>query len=314
MSFSSDVKEELSKEISPGRHCQIAELAAVLIMECRITAYGTDHYGIHLCTENAAAARKFCMLVRRAFHIVPETAVRAETAEAPLCYYAVIPHQEDVLRILKAVRLVGPDGKAYTDTKKQAHLIVLQNCCKRAFIRGAFLAAGSISDPRKSYHFEIVCAEEQTAELLEEMIRSFGIAARIIERKGHYVVYIKESSGIVDILGVMEASVALMELENVRIYKEMRNSVNRGVNCETSNIRKTVSAAVKQTEDILYIRESACYSELPEGLKEIAELRLSYPEATLQELGEMLDPPVGKSGVNHRLRRISEIADRYRVQ
>jgi len=314
MSFSSDVKEELSKEISPGRHCQIAELTAILIMECRITSYGPGQYGIRLRTENAAAARKFCMLVHRAFHVEPELSVRAETPESPSCYFAVIARQEDVLRILKAARLVGPDGKAYTDITKQARLVVLQTCCRRAFIRGAFLAAGSISDPNKSYHLEIICAEKQIARLLEEMIRTFGITARTIERKGHFVVYIKESSGIVDMLGIMEASVALMNLENVRIYKEMRNSVNRGVNCETSNIRKTVSAAVKQTEDIRYIRESAGYSELPEGLREIAELRLAYPEATLKELGEMLDPPVGKSGVNHRLRRISEIADRYRFQ
>ena len=136
--------------------------------------------------------------------------------------------------------------------------------------------------------------------------------AKIVERKKHYVVYLKVGAQIVDILNVMEAHVALMNLENVRILKEMRNSVNRKVNCETANISKTVNAAVKQLEDIIYIKETEGLDQLPDNLKEMALLRLEHPEAPLKELGTYLDPPVGKSGVNHRLRKICEEAERLR--
>jgi len=194
------------------------------------------------------------------------------------------------------------------------NVVLMQNCCKRAFIRGAFLAAGSISDPEKFYHFEIACATEAKAKQIQGLILSMGIEAKIVLRKKYFVVYIKEGSQIVDILNVMEAPVALMELENIRILKEMRGSVNRQVNCETANINKTVSAAVKQMEDIIYIRDTAGFDSLPDNLREIAELRLARPEATLKELGEALDPPVGKSGVNHRLRKLGNMAERLRQE
>ena len=174
------------------------------------------------------------------------------------------------------------------------------------------MVAGSISNPEKSYHIEIVCTAEKKAEQLQEIVNSFGLDAKVIVRKKSYVVYLKEASQIVDMLNVMEAPIALMEMENIRILKEMRNTVNRKVNCETANINKTVSAAVKQTEDIRFIRDSIGLRKLPEGLQEIAELRLENPNASLKELGELLSSPLGKSGVNHRLRKLSEIAEKLR--
>jgi hypothetical protein len=191
-------------------------------------------------------------------------------------------------------------------------LILQQTCCKRAFLRGAFLAAGSISDPTKGYHFEIVCRSPEQARQLQQIMCTFALAARIVERKKHFVVYLKEGAQIVDMLNVMEAHVALMQLENVRIIKEMRNTVNRKVNCETANISKTVSAAVRQVEDIRLIEEHQGISSLPENLREIARVRMEYPDMPLKELGEQLSPTIGKSGVNHRLRKISEIAEMYR--
>ena len=193
--------------------------------------------------------------------------------------------------------------------------LVIQNaCCKKAFIRGAFLAAGSLSDPEKFYHFEIVCASLEKAVQLQNVILTFDIDAKIVVRKKYYVVYIKEGSQIVELLGLMEAHVALMELENIRILKEMRNSVNRQVNCETANINKTVSAAVKQLADITYIRDTVGLDYLPELLSEVAQVRLEMPDATLKELGENLSHPVGKSGVNHRLRKISAVAESLREE
>ncbi|MCI8814086.1 MAG: DNA-binding protein WhiA, partial [Lachnospiraceae bacterium] len=185
-------------------------------------------------------------------------------------------------------------------------------CCKRAFIRGAFLVSGSISDPEKFYHFEIVCQTEEKAVQIQEIMQTFHIDAKIVLRKRSYVVYVKEGAQIVELLGLMEANVALMNLENIRILKEMRNSVNRKVNCETANIHKTVNAAVKQIEDIRLIEEKMGLDELSSGLSEIARLRLEFPEATLKELGMMLTPQVGKSGVNHRLRKLSNLAQELR--
>ena len=175
-----------------------------------------------------------------------------------------------------------------------------------------FSTAGSISDPQKGYHFEIVCPSQEISGQLQEIIHSFHIDAKMVLRKKSYVLYVKEGAQIVDMLAIMEANVALMDLENIRILKEMRNSVNRKVNCETANINKTVNAAVKQIEDIRLLEEKVGLESLNEGLEEIARLRLQYPEATLKELGLMLNPQVGKSGVNHRLRKLSLLADDLR--
>lgn len=226
-------------------------------------------------------------------------------------YFIELSDSEQVQAVLQSTKLKrdGENGETLSFCNA---LVTQQSCCKRAFIRGAFLASGSISDPRKSYHFEVVCQDEKKAKQLQEIIRSFQVDAKIVLRKKSYVVYVKEGAQIVDMLAVMEANVALMDLENIRILKEMRNSVNRKVNCETANINKTVNAAVKQMEDIKLIQRTIGFESLNEGLAQIAELRLQYPESTLKELGLMLVPQVGKSGVNHRLRKLSEIADGLR--
>ncbi|MCH5332421.1 MAG: DNA-binding protein WhiA [Agathobacter sp.] len=283
MSFSNDVKTELIRQYAKSRHCQLAELAGMLALEGRVTD------GLLIFdTENTGLQEKYRILIKKAF------ALNAET----------VLERGESMRILSTLK-----WKADGTTGTVEGLLVQQTCCKRAFIRGAFLAAGSISDPEKSYHFEIVCRTMAQAGQLQGLMRDFEAEARIVERKGHYVVYLKEGSQIVDMLNVMEAYVSLMNLENVRILKEMRNSVNRKVNCETANINKTVGAAVRQIEDIRRIQAVRGLDSLPEPLREVAQLRLEYPEATLVELGAYLDPPVGKSGVNHRLHRISELAD-----
>lgn len=278
MSFSAEVKEELQKQVGKSRHCQIAELAAMIAF---------DGIGI----ENHLLNEKYQVLVGELF-----------------------PGEKDVAewRILELVKMWDEKQQKPEINSTVNGLLLQQVCCRRAFLRGAFLAGGSISDPNKSYHFEIVCKTLEQAEQLRDIINSFAMEAKIVERKKHQVVYLKEGAQIVDMLNIMEAHVALMNLENIRILKEMRNSVNRKVNCETANISKTVNAAVKQLEDIVFIRDKAGLDSLPDNLREIALLRLENPDAPLKELGTFLDPPVGKSGVNHRLRRISEIAETLR--
>lgn len=182
----------------------------------------------------------------------------------------------------------------------------------KGLIREAFLQSGSMNDPEKSYHLEIVYPTQQEAERMQLVMKEFELDAKIAQRKEHFVVYLKEGSQIADMLRIMGAPIALMEFENIRILKEMRNSINRKVNCEAANLGKTVSAAVKQVEDIRFLEARLGLDNLPENLEEIARKRLEYPEAALKELGETLDPPLGKSGVNHRLKKLSELAEDLR--
>ena len=264
-------------------------------------------------TESLPVARKYFTLVQKTFNISTEISVRQNILlKKSRIYSIVVKRDEDSRKILQTLKLIDDTGEIREDLSLVSNRIIQSSCCKRAFIRGAYLAAGSMSDPNKSYHFEIVCATMPKAEQLKQLIAAFGLEARVVQRKRHYVVYLKEGSGIVDILNVMEAHVSLMQLENVRIVKEMRNSINRRVNCETANISKTVSAAVKQMEDIRLIEETTGLYQLPDTLRELAELRLQNPDASLVVLGSMLNPPVGKSGVNHRLRKLSQMADEIR--
>lgn len=288
MSFSAKIKEELAKHISQARHCQIAELAAILHF---CGQYGLDSDGsltIGFQTENEAVIRKCFTLLKKTYNIDVGVVIDGETQEKLFAKFGSLSEPVDPLLIKNA-------------------------CCRRAFLRGAFLCCGSMSDPEKGYHLEFVCSHPEQAEQLKRVIAEFDIEAKIVSRKKYFVVYMKEGAGIVDLLNIMEAHVALMELENLRIVKEMRNSINRRVNCEAANISKTVHASARQVEDIKYIKEHYGFSRLPDNLREMAEVRLEYPDAALKELGEYLNPPVGKSGVNHRLRKLSELADRLRA-
>ncbi len=315
MSFSSQIKEELSRQTAPARHCQIAEIAAILSLCGRIQISGDDHYSIKIHTENVTVARKCFTLLKKTFNIVTDISIRRNAHLGKNRIYSVaVKQHDDALRILKATKLLADDGEIGENLNVVGNVVVQNPCCRRAFLRGAFLASGSISDPEKSYHFEIVCATEPKAKQIQSIMATFNVEAKIVIRKKYYVVYIKEGNQIVDMLNVMEAHLSLMELENIRIVKEMRSNVNRQVNCETANINKTVSAAMKQIADIEYIRDTVGFESLPPGLAEIARVRLEKPEATLKELGEELEPPVGKSGVNHRLRKLCETAEQLRAQ
>lgn len=288
MSFSSKVKEELSKECNSPRHCCIAETAAIISMCGKVIFDEKDHVRIEIHTENVTVARKYFTLLKKTYNIDTDVKISEEQMRS------VIDKVGDL-------------------SEPVSPLLIKNSCCQRAFLRGAFLCIGSMSDPQKSYHLEFVCTDEDKARQLQSVIQGFDIEAKIVLRKKYYVVYLKEGSGIVDLLNVCEAPIALMKLENLRIVKEMRNSVNRRVNCETANITKTVTAATRQIEDIIYIRDHYGLENLPEPLSQMAEVRLENPDAPLKELGEYLDPPVGKSGVNHRLRKLSELADRIRT-
>lgn len=295
MSFSGDVKEELLGQYASAEHCVYAELAALVLFGDRHRTKSDSLYylpengeiKVFLSTENDFVRQKAFTLCRKNITIKIDAEENALTIPAEFWKKHLMPELNGALK---------------------------RQCCKRAFLRGAYLCIGSMSNPGKSYHLEFDCIKEERAHLLQELIAEFGIPARIAIRKKYYVVYVKEGSAICDMLNIMGAHVSLMDFENHRIVKEVRNSVNRKVNCETANIKKTVNAAAAQVRDIKLIEETCGLRKLPENLREIAELRLEHQDATLQELGELLSPPVGKSGVNHRLRKLSLIAESIKKQ
>lgn len=289
MSFSSDVKEELEKIVPGSRHCQLSELAALIHFGCRIEGGGAEQEEITILSENPFVRRKYFTLLEKTFII-----------------------NVNVKKVLQAVKILDEGGCLHQLSGEVNPLLIKNSCCRRAFLRGAFLCLGSMSDPRKGYHLEFVCEYEVQALQIQQAVCSFGIEAKIVRRKKYYVVYLKEGAGIVDLLNVMGAHLSLMLLENLRVEKEVRNSINRQVNCEAANITKTVNAANKQIEDILLLQKHYGLSNLPDALRQMAQVRLEHPDSSLLELGGYLNPPVGKSGVNHRLRKLSEMAEKIK--
>lgn len=317
MSFSAEVKKELAKNMPGARHCQIAELAAMISMVADIQYKDNIPVRLKIATERSVIARNISGLIRKLFHYLPEVSVRRTGSNSRL-YRMMVTDAAMVQKMLDALKLIGQDdiGMGVSEVSCQdmriSGLITQQDCCRRAFLKGAFMTSGSISDPNKGYHLEIVCNNDTRALFIKKLIREFDIEGRIVRRKRYRVVYVKDGAMIVDMLNIMGAHISLMNMENVRILKDISNNINRRVNCEAANLNKTVSAAVKQIQDINYIIETKGIKYLPENLRSLAEVRLEAEDASLKELGEMMNPPLGKSGVNHRLRKISEIADELR--
>ena len=329
MSFSAKVKAEIGKHANAGRHCQIAELLALVLTTGEVELRNSQ-VKLILRPENELIADKTCQLIYKLF----DKKVMFERHSK----YIEIDNQNMIDILLQTIKLsdyvdyleedwleeeelqiIDEDTDMYVFSKGVSlqncnfpKQVIQKDCCKKAFIRGIFLAAGSVNDPNKAYHFEIVVHNKDMAEAVRDIINSFSLDAKVVKRKKYYVVYLKEGSMIVDILNVMEAYISLMDMENVRIIKDMRNDINRRVNCETANIQKTVNAARRQIEDIEYIERTKGLKYLNDSLRVLAELRLEEPDANLAELGELLNPPVSKSGVNHRLRKISSIAKELR--
>lgn len=309
MSFSSKVKGELSLHFGNGRHCEIAETAAFVNICGQTGVFGRD-FCIKIQSENFLVVKKCFTLLKNTFNMDTEILIKSSGKKS--VYTLLVRNPKQAESLLQTTGVLMADGEEKRVVKRIYSPVVGSICCRRAFIRGAFIAVGSINDPEKNYHLEFVLNDKETAEQLRDIINTFGLDAKVVERKDHHVVYLKEGEQIVDLLNIMEAPLALMDLENVRIVKEMRNDINRKVNCETANLNKVVGAAVKQLEDIQYIEATIGLSKLPEQLEELARIRLEYPDKSLKELGSFLMTPVGKSGVNHRLRKISSIAETLR--
>ncbi|MEY8321931.1 DNA-binding protein WhiA [Lachnospiraceae bacterium 46-61] len=308
MSFSYNVKKEIAQRFGNARHCNIAEIAAIINM-CAYIGHFAQKICLKLQTENALLARKYFTLMKKTFKIVCNVTVRKnQIYNGAITYILTVTNTADVEKVLTATGILQ-----HKQICNQCYMpVVYSICCRRAYIRGAFLAAGSINDPQKNYHLEFVYGDAKQAEQLQYLLHTFHLDAKMVQRKEYFVVYLKEGEQISDILNIMQAHISLLDMENVRVLKEVRNNINRKVNCETANLNKTVAAAITQIEDIQYIQYQKGLENLPRTLYMTAELRLQYPEASLKELGLLMTPPVGKSGVNHRLKKISYIAEELR--
>lgn len=314
MSFSSITKNELSRIPVEDKCCEIAELAALVRMNGLIQISGKGKISLRFSTENAAIARRIFSLLKGLYNIDIEVMVRKnKQLKKNNNYLIVVNSTEYTRKIFNDVGIFNTEkSRIFRINYSIPESVIKNRCCKRSYIRAAFLGGGSISNPEKTYHLEFVTSSEEHAKDLSKLINSFGLNSKIVLRKENYVVYIKEGEHIVDLLNIMGAHSALLRLEDIRVLKEVRNNINRLVNCETANLEKTIDASLRQIENIEYIDSMIGLNKLPKSLVDLAYLRLKHRDASLKDLGTMLDPQVGKSGVNHRFRKIEEIADNLR--
>ena len=312
MSFSATTKNELSRTEPEKKCCKLAEIAGFIRM-CGTIKLSGGKVSVMLVTENPAVARHFKRLVKDYFGTNADLVI-AKTAILKKGHYyeLMINAEKNAEQILRETGiLMVREGCNYISDGIYTDLIKTK-CCKRAYLRGVFLGAGTISDPEKAYHLEIVCNSEVLSNDVKKLINSFGLHSKSVLRKNSHVVYLKEAEQIIDFLNILGAHGQLLDFENIRIVKEMRNKTNRINNCDSANLDKTINASAKQLENIRLIDEARGLNSLPDKLLEAARLRLESPEASLIELAEMMDPPIGKSGINHRFKKIEEIAEKIR--
>ncbi|MDR1615799.1 MAG: DNA-binding protein WhiA [Syntrophomonadaceae bacterium] len=303
MSFAAEVRNELARIIPDKECCRKAELHAIFITSGQEFTMPNEEYLLLVKVENAATARKVFQLLKQTYHVQATVEIDNKKRFKKTRRYSI------------SALLDAEQKKELADFKmplNAKNIInrtwVSKNCCRKAFLRGIFLSRGFISKPESNYHLEIVLNNDELASELVKLFSKFNLHARIVQRKQQLVIYIKESEQIVDFLRIAGASKALLHFENIRILKSMRNTVNRQVNCETANLAKTIEAAVRQIELVEKLSVNEELGSLTAPLNEIAQLRISYPDATLKELGEMLTPPLSKSGVAYHMRRLEKRA------
>lgn len=305
ISFANTVKNELARLNSGKSCCQVAELASLLRMGGNMVIGGNRNLGINFTTENAAVARKALVLMKQRFQLKTQVVVtRGRRLKKTNRYLIKVMPTAEVSELLAQLGLLRQGG-IYAGQDKA---FFRKSCCRKAYLRGAFLGGGSVNRPEGDYHLEMVSSSEEYAKTLVDLMKYFDFTAKLTDRKDDYIVYLKDGAAIEQFLRSIGAGEAMREFRKVRRIKEMRNQVNRLVNCETANLQKTVDASFRQVENIKHIAQTRGLDSLPPNLREAAEARLARPEATLQELVDYLGGSVGKSGMNHRLRKLEQIA------
>ncbi|NLO87500.1 MAG: DNA-binding protein WhiA [Firmicutes bacterium] len=303
MSFTAAIKSELCRLEMSRSCCCRAELAAFITTNGNLQLMGRRQYALNIVTEHAYIARRLYVLLKREFGIAPVIMVRKKARlRKNLSYLVKIAQASQAEEIVRALGIVEARNKRIEE-------IFHRPCCQRAYLRGCFLAGGSVSDPRvNGYHLEIATELRFHAENIRSLLAHMDLKSGIVPRKQQHVVYLKDSEQIATLLTLMGSHQGRLALENARIYKEIRNTVNRLVNCETANVNKTVAAAQRQVAAIKRLAAQGGLESLNPRLRQVARLRLEYPEASLEELGQAANPPLSKSAVNYRLRRLMELA------
>ena len=305
MTFSSTAKGEICRTELQGECCEIAELSALMHTAGSINISG-GALSLRVDTENAAVARRAFLLIKSLYGVHTTTQMHTNQLKQNHIYSLNIDAASARMVALDT-RLLGTDGLF-----PEADLSLASGrCCKIAFVRGAFLGGGSVTNPEKRYHMEFVCSQQEFAQGLLNIINELGCPAKMIPRSKSFVVYLKEIEAIITLLTMMGAHASILKIENIRVMKSVRNSVNRKVNCETGNLSKTVNASLRQLQSIEMIRKYMGLGKLSPALREVAEARISNPDATLEELAALLGAP-SKSGINHKLRKINSIAEQLK--
>lgn len=310
MTFSSKIKDELSRtEISDTISAK-AEVAAFIRTVGYISIKGLNKVEFEFSSENAAVARRIFKVLKIGHDINASVSVSKSNRLKKLNNYIIKIDEDITKQFLKDAKIAKDNDFNIMNFSYDVPKELLQSdLCKRAYIKGSFMGSGSISNPEKSYHAEFVSNKEVQSKTLIELLNGYGIIGKNIYRKNSFVTYIKESEQISDLLALMGANNAVLNFENIRAVKETRNQINRVINCETANLDKIVDTSMRQINNIKILKRHKVIDKLPDNLRELAYLRLKHSNASLKELGQMLNPPLGKSGVNHRLKKIEEIAE-----
>lgn len=305
MSFASQIKKELTDmKVEPC--CAQAEMAALIRMNGAISI-SKNKFTLDVQTENAAIARRMYRLIKTNYSYPVEVLVRKKMKLKKNNVY-IIRLVKDVQEFLIELNILR---EPYELVRTISQQYFAKECCKKSYLRGAFLAGGSVNNPEtSSYHLEIFNFHTEHNESLCELLNTFELRARVLERRNGFITYIKEAEKITEFLIVIGAHTALFKFEDVRIVRDMRNSVNRLVNCETANLNKTIGASFRQVESIKLIEKTVGIDALPERLQEVSRLRLQHQEASLNELASLAGNRISKSGINHRLKKIDELAEK----
>lgn len=312
MSFASETKKELVS-LTVSECCARSELSALMHLNGHLTL-SSKGMRLEFETQNAAIARRFVKLLRQLYDVKIEVLTRRLVRLNKNNVY--------IVRIVQFTHMIATDLQLLNESGLNAHIapeLINKNCCKRAYLRGAFLATGSVNNPETSaYHLEISSLKKSLAEDIKDLMNEFHLNARTLKRKKGYIVYLKESEKISDFLRVIQATNAVLDFEDIRIFRDMNNSVNRIRNCEIANLNRSWDAANQQLQNIALIEETVGLDILSEKELEVVHLRRKYPDATLTELSEYYteeyNQSISKSGINHRIRKINALADKIRSQ
>ena len=310
MSFSSELKEELSKISNHNNECcKMAELAGYLITNCNVVKEKGE-FILKMTTENSSAIKRVYNAFKKIYGIEPITNVTRETTDNGMLFELYVSDKKDLQKIFEN-SLINIDAnlQIVIDDKGK---IKEKECCMKAFLRGVFLGTGSIATPENANHLEIVLNNVENANFINSILHELGVNAKIIKRKKSTVLYLKDAEEISKFLIIVGSSISLLSYEQTRVMKEYRNDMNRKINCEVANMDKVATAASNQLNDIMLIKSKNRFMELSKELQDVALLREKNPEASLEKIGEMLEQRLSKAGVSHRFKRIKQIADELR--